>query len=161
MKAETSKRGLSAAFPKSRGLTLVEILIALLILSIGLLGLAGLQTLSLKFNTSAYYRTQATQLAYDFADRMRANRVDALAGLYSIDDFGGPLPVCDAAVGDGTALQDDIAAWRNALACRIPQSMGRVRRNGANEFTISVRWTDNIEVNAADNVTTLDFTTSL
>jgi type IV pilus assembly protein PilV len=156
MKTETSKGMLCVAYPQSRGLTLVEILIALLILSVGLLGLAGLQTMSLKFNTSAYYRTQATQLAYDFADRMRANRQAALANMYTID-FQDPPPACGAAVGDGTVLQDDIAAWRNALACRIPQSTGRVVRNGANEFTITVQWTDSVD----ENETTLDFTTSL
>jgi type IV pilus assembly protein PilV len=156
MKTETSKRMLCAAYPRSRGLTLVEILIALLILSVGLLGLASLQTLSLKFNTSAYYRTQATQLAYDFADRMRANRQAALDDSYTIP-FEDPLPVCGAAVSDGTALQDDIAAWRNALACRIPQSTGRVINNGANSFTISVQWIDSVD----QNTTTLDFTTSL
>jgi len=150
------KRTLSIAYPESRGLTLVEILIALLILSVGLLGLAGLQTMSLKFNTSAYYRTQATQLAYDFADRMRANRQAALTNLYTMD-FQDPPPACGAAVSDGTALQDDIAAWRNALACRIPQSTGRVINNGDNSFTISVQWTDSVD----ENTTTLEFTTSL
>jgi type IV pilus assembly protein PilV len=156
MKLKMRNDRLGVAYPKSRGLTLVEILIALLILSIGLLGLAGLQTLSLKFNTSAYYRTQATQLAYDFADRMRANRTAAIADQYTID-FQDPPPACNAAVSDGSALQDDLAAWRNALACRIPLSTGRVVNNGANSFTISVRWTDSVD----ENTTTLDFTTSL
>ena len=131
---------LHAAYPNSRGLTLVEILIALLILSIGLLGLAGLQTLSLKFNTSAYYRTQATALAYDFADRMRANRQDALNDLYVVA-FQDPPPACGAGVVAGTVAEEDIAIWRDALACRIPQSTGEVVRNG-NEFTITVQWTD-------------------
>jgi type IV pilus assembly protein PilV len=152
----TSKRAFRIAFPKSSGMTLVEILIALLILSIGLLGLASLQTLSLKFNTSAYYRTQATQLAYDFADRMRANRQAALDGDYAIAAFEDPPPACVAFVGGGTQAQNDKEAWRNALACRIPQSTGRVVPNGA-EFTISVQWTDSADA----NTTTLDFTTSL
>lgn len=152
------KRALYAAYPGCRGLTLVEILIALLILSIGLLGLAGLQTTSLKFNTSAYYRTQATQLAYDFADRMRANRQAALDGGYTIA-LEDPPPACGAAVGDGTVVQDDIAAWRNALACRVPQSTGSVVPTvvGENEFTITVQWTDGVN----DDPTTLQFTTSL
>jgi type IV pilus assembly protein PilV len=135
-----STRPLHAAYPGSRGLTLVEILIALLILSIGLLGLAGLQTMSLKFNTSAYYRTQATALAYDFADRMRANRQEALAGFYNVS-FQDPPPACDAAIVAGTVAQQDIAIWRNALACRIPQSTGEVTLDG-NEVTLTVQWTD-------------------
>lgn len=123
-----------------RGVTLVEILVALLVLSIGLLGLAGLQTTSLKFNTSAYYRTQATALAYDLADRMRANRQAALANAYNVG-FQDPPPSCGAVAGGATVAQQDLAAWRNALACRIPQSTGSVTRNG-DEFVFTVRWDD-------------------
>jgi type IV pilus assembly protein PilV len=140
MATPTNIRSLYAAYPHSRGLTLVEILIALLILSIGLLGLAGLQTMSLKFNTSAYYRTQATALAYDFADRMRANRQAALGDLYNVG-FESPPPACGAAALVGSVPEQDIAAWRAALACRIPQSTGEVVRNGS-EFTLTVRWDD-------------------
>ena len=64
------------------GFTLLEVLIALLILSIGLLGLAALQTTGLRSNTMATTRTHATQLAYDIADRMRAN----VAGSYETND---------------------------------------------------------------------------
>jgi prepilin-type N-terminal cleavage/methylation domain-containing protein len=75
MNALTTKPVLHAAYPGCRGLTLVEILITLLILSIGMLGLAGLQTLSLRFNTSAYYRTQATarasRLPWNFSSLQR------------------------------------------------------------------------------------------
>ena len=58
---------------KNAGFTLIEVLIAMVVLAVGLLGLAGLQVTSLKNNQSAYNRSQATQLAYDLADRMRAN----------------------------------------------------------------------------------------
>jgi type IV pilus assembly protein PilV len=142
MNALSSTRVLRVAYPGSRGLTLVEILIALLILSVGLLGLAGLQTLSLKFNTSAYYRTQATALAYDFADRMRANRQEALAGLYNVV-AQNPPPACGEVVVNGAVADEDIATWRDALSCRIPQSTGAVALDAAtNEVTITVRWTD-------------------
>ena len=58
---------------KNTGFTLIEVLIAMIILAVGLLGLAGLQATSLRNNQSAYNRSVATQLAYDIADRMRAN----------------------------------------------------------------------------------------
>ena len=58
---------------KNAGFTLIEVLIAMVVLAVGLLGLAGLQATSLRNNLSAYNRSQATQLAYDLADRMRAN----------------------------------------------------------------------------------------
>jgi type IV pilus assembly protein PilV len=132
---------LFSALPHCRGLTLVEILVALLVLSIGLLGFAALQTTSLRFNTSAYYRTQATALAYDLADRMRANRQAAIDGAYTVG-FQDPPPACNAiAVGVGSVAEQDIAAWRSALACRVPQSTGSVVPNG-NEFTVTVQWDD-------------------
>lgn len=137
MNANTT--ALQAACRQSRGLTLVEILIALLVLSIGLLGLAGLQTLSLKFNTSAYHRTQATTLAYDMADRMRANRQAALNDEYNTA-FGAP-EACGTPSGEGSVPEQDLDAWLNELACRLPQSTGAIARDG-NEFTLTVRWDD-------------------
>lgn len=132
---------LRSAFPSCRGLTLVEILVALLVLSIGMLGFAALQTTSLRFNTSAYYRTHATALAYDLADRMRANRQAARDGAYTVA-FQDPPPDCNAiALGVGSVAEQDIAAWRNTLACRVPQSTGSVVPNG-NEITVTVRWDD-------------------
>ena len=129
-----------AARRHCRGLTLVETLIALLVLSIGLLGLASLQTASLQFNTSSYQRTQATILAYDMADRLRANRQAALDGAYTIG-FENVPRACGAPDLNGTVPQQDVSIWRNALACRLPLSTGSIASNG-NEFIVTVRWDD-------------------
>ena len=81
-----------------RGATLIEVLVAMLVLSIGLLGLAGMQMTALKSNQSAYYRSQATVLAYDIIDRMRANRADARAraeealSLVGLTEFSDRFP---------------------------------------------------------------------
>ncbi|MCS6948044.1 MAG: type IV pilus modification protein PilV, partial [Steroidobacteraceae bacterium] len=77
---------------KARGFTLIEALIAVLVLSIGLLGIAGLQLASLQTNSVAYQRSQATMLAYDLLDRMRANRTAALNGAYD-RNYGDPRAV--------------------------------------------------------------------
>lgn len=69
---------------KSSGFTLVEVLVAVLVLAIGLLGLALLQTSGLRLNTNSYSRSQATLLAYDIIDRMRANAPGFRAGNYDI-----------------------------------------------------------------------------
>jgi len=58
---------------RTSGFTLIEVLIAVLVLGIGLLGVAGLQSVALSMNQGSYVRTQATVLARDIADRMRAN----------------------------------------------------------------------------------------
>jgi len=62
------------AHRRQRGVTLIEILITLLVLAVGLLGLAALQAFSLSAGQSSYYRTQATNVAYQVADAARANR---------------------------------------------------------------------------------------
>jgi type IV pilus assembly protein PilV len=141
---------------RCRGAALLEVLIALVVFSVGMLGLAGLQTLSLQFNTSAYYRTQATALAYGLADRMRANRQDALDGSYdaALED---PPPACAADGGAGGTAAQDLAAWRNALACQLPNGTGAIAANGT-AFTITVQWDDSHGVLAPME---FDFTTAL
>lgn len=125
---------------RSEGLTLIEVLVALIVLSVGILGLATLQTASLTFNTSASQRTQATILAYDMADKMRANRQAALAGDYDIA-FQNPPPACAAPIAAGTVAAQDISSWRMALACRLPQATGSIARVG-DQVTLVVQWDD-------------------
>lgn len=129
-----------------RGLTLVEILVALVVLSVGLLGLAAMQTTSVKFTTSAYQRTQATALAYDLIDKMRGNRLAALNNDYIIA-FESPVPACGAFDGTGTLRDQDIKAWRNAIACRLPQGTGSVTRVN-DEFTVAIQWDDSQGIEA-------------
>lgn len=81
------------------GFTLIEVLVAMLILSIGLLGMAGLQSLSFKMNQSAHLSSQATFLSYDMIDRMRANRKAALNGDYN-QDLGCDIPAASTVVAD-------------------------------------------------------------
>lgn len=66
------------------GFSLVEVLVALVILAVGLLGLASLQMLSLQYNTDSYIRTQATVLVSDLADRMRNNLTALSSGNYTV-----------------------------------------------------------------------------
>ncbi|MES1262921.1 MAG: type IV pilus modification protein PilV [Peristeroidobacter soli] len=120
---------------RQRGTTLVETLVALLVLSIGLLGVAALQVNALQTNQGAHVRSQASVLAYDIADRMRANRTVALASGYD---------VAYSAKVTGTALnQLDLANWKTALANTLPSGDGQVATVG-NIAVISVRWTDKL-----------------
>ncbi len=120
-----------------RGFTLLEVMVTVLVLSIGLLGLAGLQATSLKLNSSAYLRSQATNLAYDMADRMRANRQVALSGAYD----GTAATTCQVINPTGDMAEQDVAAWGNALACTLPQGAGSIATNGG-IVTIVVQWDD-------------------
>ncbi|NKI35237.1 type IV pilus modification protein PilV [Wenzhouxiangella sp. XN79A] len=68
-----------APIRRQAGVTLIEVLITLLVLSVGLLGVAALQGFSLQANQVSYYRTQATNIAYELADHARANRSEVAA----------------------------------------------------------------------------------
>ena len=72
-----------------RGVTLIEILITLLVLAVGLLGLAALQGISLQTGQTSYYRTQATNIAYEVADFGRSNR--SVANAAFLEGLGDQL----------------------------------------------------------------------
>jgi type IV pilus assembly protein PilV len=94
-----------------RGFTLIEVLVSLVIMSIGMLGIAKLVLVSSHSNDSAYMRGQATALAYEILDRMRANPAGALAHNYDI--AFGTMPSAPASC-DGTGVvcsAQQIAAW--------------------------------------------------
>lgn len=113
--------------PTQGGFTLIEVLVSALILSIGLVGVAGLQALSLKNNQSAYMRSQASALAYDLADRMRTNVEGATAGFY---DPGQAATHASCTTPTGCtpqqSAQNDLAEWNAALAANLPLGTGFV-----------------------------------
>lgn len=133
---------------RERGFTLLEVLITLLILSIGLLGLAGLQLTGLKLNDSAEQRSQATILAYDILDRMRANRAVAEGGGYNITTATDPAASsCAGAARNCTpeAMKNyDLYEWRQILAERLPGGTGQISLSGGTPptVTIQVQWFD-------------------
>jgi type IV pilus assembly protein PilV len=122
---------------RARGMTLVEVLVALVVLSVGLLGIAALQMTSLRNNLGAHLRSQATVLAYDITDRMRANRTRANDSNDYIRGFG---PVA-APAADATLKDLDLYAWKNALRNTLPGGDGQIERVG-NVFRITIRWTE-------------------
>lgn len=127
--------------PRQRGMSLLEVLVAIVVLALGLLGLAALQMTSLKGGHGAYLRSQAAQMAYDMSDRLRANRESAPDYAFALPD---PRPACDRALAPaGTLPQRDVAEWLNTLACVLPSGNGSVVRvAGTDVYDISVRWTE-------------------
>jgi len=135
--AQTAKR--------QTGFTLLEILIAIVVLSIGLLGLAGLQANSLKNNNSAYQRTQASLLANEMLDRIRANRLGLAAGAYdALDSSSTSDPGCiTSGCTPAQIAQYDAHDWSDRLDNLLPSGKGTVSGNGTNSiFTITVMWDD-------------------
>lgn len=142
------------------GFTLLEVLVAVLVLSLGLLGIAALQASTVQFNHAAYLRSQATSLAYDIVDRMRTNRNAALDGEYDAG-FQSPAPACGSVTGGGSIAAEDLAEWRNALACALPSGTGRVEVDGDGVVTISVRWDESRGEGTDGTIRTFEMTTGL
>lgn len=109
------------------GVSLIEVLVSALVVSIGLVGVAGLQVASLKNNQSALMRSQATALAYDLADRMRSNRAGAGSGFYDPDAAALKSGCVSTAGCTAQELaQNDLAQWKAALAANLPAGQGFV-----------------------------------
>ena len=113
----------SVAIETQAGTSLLEVLIAVVVLSLGLLGLAGLQVAGLRVNQGAMQRSQATMLAYDVFDRMRSDRTAALAGKY---DVGTTSPVSSEVLADSTNLS--LKHWGLSLGHALVGAEGRICR---------------------------------
>ena len=120
------------------GVGLIEVLIALLILSIGMLGMAGLQMWSLKNNQGAMERGMAVMQTHTIADAMRAARTTATNNGYNVE-----FDVAIAAIEGGNALATAaLKEWRRNLVTNLGEgATGQIRCNGAT-CTIRIRWTD-------------------
>src|SRR5262249_20897818 len=130
--------------PHTTGFTLIEVLVALVVLSIGLLGVAGLQIAGLRGNLSAASRTQASYLADDIIDRMRANYTAARApdgsGLPSLQ-YQTTMGATAPAGADPTAVAD-VAAWAAELQT-LPAGQGSINVDAnTNIVTITIQWLD-------------------
>jgi type IV pilus assembly protein PilV len=134
-----------AFFPvhKEKGVTLIEVLVTVMILSIGLLGLAGMHFHGLKNNQSSYFRSQATILGYTILDSMRANRTSALKG-----DYDSNLTA--AVTSDGTVAKSDLADWRNKLQSVLPSGTGSVNCIKTSAVChVIVQWDDSVGENGS------------
>lgn len=117
-----------------KGVTLIEVLVAIIVLSIGLLGLAGLQSAGLTHNQSANFRSTATTMTYSILDSMRANRIEAVNGSYNIT-LGAAIP------SGSTIAEQDQRNWLNELALRLPAGTGAINVTGT-VITVTIRWDD-------------------
>jgi type IV pilus assembly protein PilV len=139
---------------RARGFTLIEVMVAIVILSVGMLGVAGLMVTGIQFSHSSLQRSQATQLAYDMIDRMRSNQ----AGVELADAAGGggnyhrPIgnvtasnspyiinkPNCVGATGaalgclPGEMADQDSWEWQRAVAERLGGGVAIVCRDSSN-----------------------------
>jgi type IV pilus assembly protein PilV len=109
-------------------MALMEALIALLLLSFAALAYAALQMRGLSASHSALWRSKAGLLAYDMADRLRANRAGVVAGSYNSLISPPTAPACGSASACSPASMAvlDFALWRDALGNELPAGAGVV-----------------------------------
>lgn len=119
---------------RQRGVGLIEVLIAIVVVALGVLAIIRMQTSMVQANQSALLRSQATFLVYDMADRLRVDRQSAITGLYN-RDFDEELPAAVDVVG--TETRD----WLERIDDVLPAGQGSIASNGV-QVTVSVRWDD-------------------
>lgn len=131
------------------GFSLIELMVAVVVLSVGLLGLAGLQCRALQNNQSASLRSRAVQCGQDILDRMRSNRSAALGGDYDI-----PLDTDPADLSYSGIVLTDLDQWKTALSAALPEGDGSVAVNG-NIATVVINWSEAVGAQTVSVVTRL------
>lgn len=153
-RARNLNRSRTTGFSRSGGTSLLEVMIALVVLTTGFIGLAGLQSIALTNNHSAYLRSQAVIQAHDMSDRMYANVIGVQAGNYNaISGISNSPPAClTSAAPDTSALdavnctpaqiaQFDGWEWNSQNANVLPSGQGTVSGpNGSGVYTITITW---------------------
>ncbi len=137
------------------GFTLIEVLVAMLVIAIGVLGVAGLQYQALKYNHDAYLRSQINVLANDIIDRIRLNssNVDAYISNYEIGSTD-PSAACDQSVAASAA--NDLNCWYTALNNALPPGGDAIIAADGDVYEVSLSW---ISRDSA-NPTTVSYTFS-
>ena len=137
------KTNLKTDSKKQVGFTMIEVLVALFILSIGVTGVAMLQLTALKRNQSTQYQAAATMIAYDLMDKMRRNRTIALAGGYNLNSYSTSSSI-PGSIAVGSVAYQDITDMRRALLNDFPANAAdiTISRPGARRMQVSISWSD-------------------
>lgn len=160
---------------QQQGVGLIEVLIAIVLISIGFLAVAKMQVEGMRYSQSAYFNAQATMMIKDITDRMRSNREGVQAGLYNAveTNTNTTVPTCVASAIACTPIelaQKDIAEWSANL--HAPQgavnfvpllpsgdsvnAVGKVTVNGS-VYDIAVQWAEKIDGNFETKTLTAQF----
>ena len=144
----------SAKLIHQGGLSLIESLVSLLVLAIGILGLAGVQTRLLVETRTANYRATSIGLIDDLTNRIALNRAAALAGTYNLAWAAAATPVQDCAAAQCTGAQlaqSDLNRWRAAITRALPGSDASVFLSPTDnrQIGIAISWTANESSKAA------------
>jgi len=148
---------------RQTGFSLLEVLIAILVLSFGLLGFALMQTMSVRFVQSSNYRTQATNLAYDLIEQMRSNRYQA--NWYSAASFDpGSKTVANVCLpgAGGVSVADKITLWQCQVVKALGSDAGATVTMTDGVVDVAITWGDQRwDPQDPDKVTTFALATEL
>lgn len=139
MKLEVGGR---ASRNRQTGVSLIEVLIAVLILSLGLLGMAGMQARAIKTNQSSYARGQAVMLSYYMLDAMRADPATAKKGDYNTTNSCAASDFAEATLVDRTR-SDWITSLKASLG-DLTSTCGGITCEPTGECEVRVQWDDSL-----------------
>jgi type IV pilus assembly protein PilV len=150
-----------------RGVSLVEVLVALVVISVGMLGIAALYVEGLRAGRTALTRTRAIVIATDMSDRIRSNRAGGANYIKDAADAGATTTACDPSGTGCTPAQmarHDIALWNN-FVIGLPNGSATIQHSTATtpaSYTITITWSEvgGVQVNdgtAATDSYTLRF----
>jgi type IV pilus assembly protein PilV len=122
---------------RSRGFGLIEVLVAVLVMALGMLGIAALQAVALRNSQSAYQRSQGVMETYAILDAMRANRDVAIINGYDMATL-----TCDVPDGEaGDLAKNDVNEWFTRLQSNLPGACARIDCEGV-DCEVQLQWTD-------------------
>jgi type IV pilus assembly protein PilV len=139
----------------TKGFSLIEALVALVVFAMGMTGIAHMLLLTHKSNASNYLRQQAIQAAYNITDRIRANRNAAINGNYNVSNIvtsgtptmpGTPATNCGTTTCSANQLATyDTWYWLTTTVAQLPNGCGSITTapSGTNTvITVTVQWSD-------------------
>lgn len=124
------------------GFTMIEVLVALIVLAIGLLGVAGVQTLAMKSTANSHFRSQVNVLAYDMVERIRANTPGASGGAYNNITEAGTKPSCSTSCTSAQLAAIDANEWFTNMQAALPGFTGASVTYANGVATITINWTE-------------------
>lgn len=125
---------------RQRGFSLIEVMIAILVLAVGLLGFALLQTMNVRFTQSANYRSQATNLSYEMLDQIRLNRIN---GAQYVGNYPPAEAGCEPwAIGVGLTADKYRDAWSCRLRAALGDNAAAVVARVGDHYIVDISWND-------------------
>lgn len=141
---------------KQSGSSLIEVMIALFVLAIGLLGVLAMQVNAIKLNQNSYLYSQAAMLVNDIHEAMRANTTQTNSYALNFSEATPTLPSCTTAGTDCSSAQIrdwNLNQWRTNVESLLPGGESEIAMVPPSEFVIRVRFQIDIDESTGDAIT--------